>query len=80
MIMATFAKLMVPIAIFLLASYANAFIILSSAAGKQVLINHLIRLEGPMSKQTNETTNEPTHKPSFKITNELSIDLWQSQM
>jgi hypothetical protein len=40
--MVVFAKLLVPIAIFLLASNANAFTSLSSVAGTKVRINHVI--------------------------------------
>jgi hypothetical protein len=35
-----------------LASYANAFVSLGSAAGPQIWINHVIQLEEPMSKPT----------------------------
>jgi hypothetical protein len=58
--MAVFAKLLVLIAIFLSASNANAFTSLSSVAGTQVWINHVIRLEEPMSKPTSEPTRKPT--------------------
>jgi len=54
-------KFLVLIALFLSASNANAFISLSSATGTQVRINHLIRLEEPLSKPTNEPTVEPTN-------------------
>jgi hypothetical protein len=39
------------IALFLWASYANAFLILSSAAGSQVQVNYLIQFEESISKQ-----------------------------
>jgi hypothetical protein len=42
--MAAFAKLLVLIGIFLLASNANAFTSLSPVFGKQVRVNHLIDL------------------------------------
>jgi hypothetical protein len=58
--MAVFAKLLVLIAIFLSASNANAFTSLSLVAGTQVQINHVIRLEEPMSKPTSEPTCKPT--------------------
>jgi hypothetical protein len=68
-------KFLILLAIFLSAS-ANAFTCLRPIAGSQVRVDHLIQLEGPISKQT----NEPTCKPTFNPTNELSIDLWQCQM
>jgi hypothetical protein len=48
------------LAIFLLASYANGFLSLSSATGTQVWINHLIQLEEPLSKPTTDQTNDQT--------------------
>jgi hypothetical protein len=56
--MASLAKLLVLLAIFLLASYANGFLSLSSATGTQVRINHLIRLEEPLSKPTTDQMND----------------------
>ncbi len=53
--MAAFAKLLVLIAIFLLASYANAFLSTNQVAGDQVQVNHFIRL-----KETNKP-NELFH-------------------
>jgi hypothetical protein len=58
--MAVFAKLLVLIAIFLSASNANAFTSLSSVAGIQVRISHVILLEEPMSKPTSEPMCKPT--------------------
>ncbi len=58
--MATFAKLLVLIAIFLSASNANAFTSLSPVAGNQVQENHWLQFVEPMSKPTNKpiaTTN-----------------------
>ncbi len=40
--MAAFTQLLVLIAIFLLASYAHAFLILNQVAGNQIRMNHLI--------------------------------------
>jgi hypothetical protein len=57
-------KFLVPLAIFLLASNANAFTSLSSAAGNQVWVNHLTRLQQPMSDPTNEPSREPTCEPT----------------
>ncbi len=52
--MVAFAKLMVLIAIFLLASYANTFPSLRLAAVNQVRVNYLIQLEGPRANKQNE--------------------------
>jgi hypothetical protein len=60
--MASLAKLLVLLAIFLLASYANGFLSLSSATGTQVRMNHLIQLEEPLSKPTTDQTNDQTTK------------------
>jgi hypothetical protein len=70
--MTAFAKLLVLIAIFLLASNANAFTSLCPVSGKQVRVNHLIEFEVPM--------NKPTCKSTCKPTNDLSIDSWQCRM
>jgi hypothetical protein len=50
------------IAIFLLASNANAFTGLSPVAGNEVQENHWSQFVEPMSKPTNEPTGEPTKK------------------
>ncbi len=55
-------KFLVLIALFLSASNANAFISLSLATGTQVWINHLIRLEKPLSKPTTDQTNDQITK------------------
>jgi hypothetical protein len=60
--MASLAKILVLLAIFFLASYANGFLSLSSATGTQVWINHLIWLEKPLSKPTADHTNDQTTK------------------
>jgi hypothetical protein len=51
--MAAFAQLLVLIAIFLLASYANAFLNPNQVAGNQIRLNHLIRF-----KETNKQNSE----------------------
>ncbi len=58
--MAAFAKLLVLIAIFLLASNANAFTSLSPFAGNQVQENHWFWFVEPMRKPTNEPNGKPT--------------------
>ncbi len=63
-------KFLVLIALFLSASNANAFISPSSATGTQVRINHLIRLEKPLSKPTTDQTNDQT---TINHQNELCI-------
>ncbi len=61
--MVAFAKLWVLVAIFLLASNANAFTSLSPVAGNQVHENHFIQFEEPMKDPTNEPSCEPTSEP-----------------
>jgi hypothetical protein len=46
-----------------LASHANAFTSLSLVAGNQVRVNHLIRLQQPMSYPINGPSCKPIHKP-----------------
>jgi hypothetical protein len=60
-------KFLVLLAIFLSASHSNAFVSLSSAAGNQVRVNHLTRLQQPMSDPTNEPSREPISKPTKRI-------------
>jgi len=62
--MSALFKCLVPLAIFLLASNANAFTILSSVAGNQVRVNHLTQLQQPMSDPTNEPNREPSCEPT----------------
>jgi hypothetical protein len=57
-------KFLVLLALFLLASHANAFTSLSSVAGDQVWVIHLIQLQQPMSNPTNEPSREPIRKPT----------------
>jgi hypothetical protein len=60
--MAALSKFLVLLALFLLASQANAFASLGSVAGNQVWVNQLFHLQQPMS----DTTNEPSRKPICK--------------
>jgi hypothetical protein len=60
--MVSLAKLLVLLAIFLSASYPNGFLSLRSETGTQIRINHLIRLEEPLSKPTTDQTNDQTTK------------------
>ncbi len=52
--MAVFAQLLVLIAIFLSASYANAFLNLIQVAGNQLQLNHLIQFK-ETNKQNSKT-------------------------
>ncbi len=63
-------KFLVLLALVLLPGHANAFISLSSVAGKQVRINHLTRLQQPMS----DPTKEPSHTLSRKPTSDQMND------
>jgi hypothetical protein len=63
-------KFLVLIAIFLLASNANAFTGLSLVAGNQVWVNHLIHFKQPIS----DPTNEPSHEPNRKPTKRMDLD------
>jgi hypothetical protein len=65
--MAAFTKLLVLIAIFLLASHANAFTSMSPVAGNQIQEKHWFQFEEPMNNQTNESTCEPTCKPTERM-------------
>jgi hypothetical protein len=60
-------KFLMLLAIFLSASHSNAFISLSSVAGNQVWVNHLTRLQQPMSDPMNEPSREPIHKPTKRL-------------
>jgi hypothetical protein len=60
--MASLAKLLVLLAIFFLASYANGFSSLSLATGTQVWIIHLIQLEEPLSKPNTDQMNDQLTK------------------
>ena len=56
--MPALSKFLVLLALFLLASHVHAFTSLSSVAGDQVRVNHLIRLQQLMSKPTTEPKAE----------------------
>ena len=60
-------KFLVLLALVLSASHANAFTSLSSAAGNQVRVNHLTRLQQPMSDSTNEPSHEPIREPTKRL-------------
>jgi hypothetical protein len=62
--MTALSKFLVLLAIFFLANLGDAFINLSSAAGNLVRVNHLIRLQQPMSDPMNEPSREPICKPT----------------
>jgi hypothetical protein len=55
------------LALFLSASYSNAFVSLSSVAGNHVRVNHLIRLQQSMSNSTNEPSREPISEPTKRM-------------
>ena len=63
-------KFLVPLTIFLSASNAHAFKSLSSLTGNHVRVNHLIRLQQPMS----DSMNELSHEPIRKLTKRLGQD------
>ncbi len=71
--MTALSKFLVLLALFLLASHANAFTSLSSVAGTQVQIKHVIRLDKPMSKPTKIPTCEPTYEPTTDKMNDQTI-------
>jgi hypothetical protein len=68
--MPALAKFLVLLVLVLLASHATAFTSLSSVAGNQVRINHLTRLQQPIS----DPTNEPSCKPKCKPTKQIDLD------
>jgi hypothetical protein len=68
--MTALSKFLVLLALFLLASHANAFTSLSLVAGNQVWVNHLIQLQQPMSY----SMNEPSCKPICKPTKQMDLD------
>ncbi len=61
--MTALSKFLMLLALFLLASHANAFTNLSLVAGNQVWFNHFIQLQQLMSYPTNEPSRKPIHKP-----------------
>jgi hypothetical protein len=87
--MAVFAQLLVLIAIFLLASYANAFLNLNQVAGNQIWLNHLIwfketnkqnssaktALKATAEMQPSADSNNTTNTLSFRHTASSTIQL-----
>jgi hypothetical protein len=65
--MPALSKFLVLLTLFLSASYSNAFLSLSSVAGNQVRVNHLTRLQQPMSNPTNEPSREPIREPTKRL-------------
>ena len=65
--MPALSKFLVLLALFLSASYSNAFVSLSLVAGNQVRVNHLTRLQQPMSNPTNEPSREPIREPTKRL-------------
>ncbi len=68
--MPAFSNFLVLVALFFSASHANAPTNLSLVAGNQVWVNHLIRLQQPMSNPT----NEPIHNSLCKPTKRMDLD------
>ncbi len=69
--MTALSKLLVLIAIFLLASHANAFTSMSPVAGNQVQKKHWFQFEEPM----NDPTNEPSCGPTRELTIRMDLDV-----
>jgi hypothetical protein len=70
--MTALSKFLVLLALFLLASHANAFTSLSLVAGDQVWVIHLIQLQQSMKDPANEPSREPLCKPTNdQLTNEV---------
>ncbi len=70
--MLALSKYLVLLPLFLLASHANALTSLSSVAGDQVWVVHLIQLQQPMRDPMNEPSSEPICKPTNdQTTNEV---------
>ena len=65
--MPALSKFLVLLALVLSASHANAFTSLGWVAGNQVRINHLTRLQQPMSYPTNEPSREPIREPTKRM-------------
>jgi hypothetical protein len=62
--MTALSKLLVQLALFLLASHANA---LSLEAGNQVWVNHLIQLQQTMSNPTDKPCCKPVREPTKQM-------------
>jgi hypothetical protein len=73
--MTALSNFLVLLALFLLASHANAFTSHSSVAGNKVWVNHSIGLQQPMS----DPTNKPSHEPICKPTNDQINDQTTNQ-
>ena len=65
--MPALSKFLVLLALVLSASHANAFTSLGWVAGNQVRINHLTRVQQPMSYPTNEPSREPIREPTKRM-------------
>ncbi len=65
--MPALSKFLVLLALVLSASHANAFTSLGWVAGNQVRINHLTRVQQPMSYPTNEPSREPIREPTKRV-------------
>ena len=72
-------KFLVPLAIFLSASNANACTSLSSVAGNQVRVNHVTQLQQPMSDPTNEPSRKPTCEPTNDQTTKQRLE-WDAEL
>jgi hypothetical protein len=77
--MTALSKFLVLLAIFLSASYANAFASLSLVARNQVWVNHLIQFEESMSKPTNEPSREPIRKQTNDQINDQTTHVTNEQ-
>ncbi len=69
--MAVFAQLLVLIAIFLLACYANAFLNLNQVSGNQIWLNHLIQF-----KETNKQNSKANFDPIINLNGQTKIKDW----
>jgi hypothetical protein len=72
--MTALSKFLVLLVLFLLASHENAFTSHSSVAGNQVWVNHLIRLQQPMSDPMNKPSCEPIRKPTIDQINDQTTN------
>jgi len=65
--MPALSKFLVLFALVLSVSHANAFSSLSWVAGNQVRVNHLTRLQQPISDPMNEPSREPIREPTKQM-------------
>jgi hypothetical protein len=72
-----FAQLLMLIAIFLLASYANAFLNLNQVAGNQIQLNHLIQFK-ETNKQKSEANFDPIINLNGQTTNQRLV--WDAEL